>query len=114
MQSDTHLAINETTESTTARLLDSAAFAVRRTMVNAPPPEVALKKKFFGMENGLAIYLGIAIAALIIGPLAHVAVRAKIAEIFGLLKPKTEVHAVPIAHPPIQPVQIPLPPIQPN
>src|ERR1043166_898632 len=115
MQANTHLAINQPTEPKTARLLDSAAFAVKRKVEEAAPPEVVLKKKFLGLENGLAIYLGIALAALVIIPLAHVAVRAKIAELLGLLKPKTEVvHPAPIAPPPIQPVKIPLPTIQPD
>jgi hypothetical protein len=100
-------------------LLNSAAVAGRRKGADLPPPpEVTMKKKFLGLENGLAIYAGIAIAAAILIPLAGVALKQKLAwalSHFDKPKPEPIVQASPAtALPSPQPVKIPLPPIRPG
>src|SRR5947208_7801856 len=61
-----------------ARLLSSAALGGARRPSDMPPPDVTLKKKFLGLENGIAIYAGIAIAAAILLPLASVGLKKQI------------------------------------
>src|SRR5438067_10441743 len=101
----------------TAELLSCAAVSGRRKNSDMPPPEVKMKTKFLGLENGVAIYGGIAIAAAIIIPLAHVALKQHAAWVlshFQKPQPALIVQSTPAPPPAPHPVKIPLPPIKPD